>query len=176
MVKSGNKLFIFTLDLKIKMINLFGVYECSADAKGRVMLPVAFKKQLAEVLAQGFVVKRSIFSKSLELYPMGTWSEMVKDVNKLNKFVKKNVEFIRMFNYGVKSIELDDTARFLIPKDLMQFAGIKKDVVLAAAVDRIELWDRKAYERFVKENSEGFDRLAEDVMGGVNPEKPNDGK
>ena len=115
------------------MISLFGVYECSADAKGRVMLPSAFKKQLAEVLSQGFVIKRSIFSKSLELYPMATWNEMVKDVNKLNRFVKKNVEFIRMFNYGVKSLELDDNARILIPKDLVQFSGIKKDVVLAAA-------------------------------------------
>jgi MraZ protein len=158
------------------MISLFGVYECSADAKGRVMLPSAFKKQLAEVLSQGFVIKRSIFSKSLELYPMATWNEMVKDVNKLNRFVKKNVEFIRMFNYGVKSLELDDNARILIPKDLVQFSGIKKDVVLAAATDRIELWDKRAYEKFVKENSVDFDKLAEDVMGGMSSNNPNDTK
>ena len=161
---------------KKAMINLFGVYECSADAKGRVMLPAAFKKQLAEVLAQGFVIKRSIFSKSLELYPIGTWNEMVKDVNKLNRFVKKNVEFIRMFNYGVKSLELDDNSRMLIPKDLVQFSGIKKDVVLAAATDRIELWDKRAYEKFIKENSDDFDKLAEDVMGGTGSTDPNDRK
>lgn len=158
---------VFLRDKKIAMINLFGVYECSADAKGRVLLPGAFKKQLAEVLTQGFVIKRSIFSKSLELYPMGTWNEMVKDVNKLNRFVKKNVEFIRMFNYGVKAVEVDDSSRVLIPKDLIQFSGIKKDVVLAAATDRIELWDKRAYEKFIKENSNDFDKLAEDVMGGI---------
>jgi MraZ protein len=161
---------------KKHMISLFGVYECSADAKGRIMLPGAFQKQLTEVLKKGFVIKRSIFSKSLELYPMGTWHEMVKDVNKLNRFVKKNVEFIRMFNYGVKALELDDSSRILIPKDLVQFAGIKKDVVLAAATDRIELWDRRAYEKFVKENSADFDKLAEDVMGGVNSNTSNDTK
>ena len=151
------------------MNSLFGVYECNADAKGRVMLPVAFKKQLTAVLKGGFVMKRSIFSKSLELYPMATWNEMVKEVNKLNKFVKKNVEFIRMFNYGVMPVELDSTGRFLISKDLMISSGIKKNVVMAAAGDRIEIWDKKAYEKFIKDGTADFDKLAEDVMGGIQP-------
>ena len=150
------------------MNSLFGVYECTADAKGRVMFPVAFKKQLAIELKGGFVMKRSIFSKSLEMYPMATWNEMVKEVNKLNKFVKKNVEFIRMFNYGVITVELDSTGRLLIAKDLMTFSGIKKNVVMAAAGDRIEIWDKKAYEKFINEGTANFEKLAEDVMGGVN--------
>jgi MraZ protein len=156
------------------MTSLFGVYECNADAKGRVMLPVAFKKQLTKELKGGFVMKRSIFSKSLELYPMATWNEMVKEVNKLNKFVKKNVEFIRMFNYGVVSVELDSTGRLLIPKDLMTFAGISKNVTMAAAGDRVEVWDTKAYEKFINSSSADFEKLAEDVMGGIasaDPEK-----
>jgi MraZ protein len=156
------------------MNSLFGVYECSADAKGRVMLPVAFKKQLASVLENGFVMKRSIFSKSLELYPMATWNEMVKEVNKLNKFVKKNVEFIRMFNYGVMPVELDASGRLLISKELMVFSGIKKNVVMAAAGDRIEIWDKKAYDKFVKDSSVDFEKLAEDVMGGIVPTPETD--
>ena len=151
------------------MTSLFGVYECNADAKGRVMLPVAFKKQLTKELKGGFVMKRSIFSKSLELYPMATWNEMVKEVNKLNKFVKKNVEFIRMFNYGVVSVELDATGRLLIPKDLMTFAGISKNVTMAAAGDRVEVWDTKSYEKFIENSSSDFEKLAEDVMGGIAP-------
>lgn len=154
------------------MTSLFGVYECNADAKGRVMLPVAFKKQLTKELKGGFVMKRSIFSKSLELYPMATWNEMVKEVNKLNKFVKKNVEFIRMFNYGVVSVELDSTGRLLIPKDLMTFAGINKNVTMAAAGDRVEVWDKAAYEQFINNSSADFEKLAEDVMGGIAPSEP----
>ena len=150
------------------MNSLFGVYECSADAKGRVMLPIAFKKQLAKELKGGFVMKRSIFSKSLELYPMATWNEMVKEVNKLNKFVKKNVEFIRMFNYGVVPVELDASGRILISKDLTTFSGISKNIVMAAAGDRIEIWDTKAYEKFIKDSTQNFEKLAEDVMGGIN--------
>lgn len=169
MVKSGKFVFKFTARSKKVMDSLFGVYECNADAKGRVMVPVAFKKQLTKQLKAGFVMKRSIFSKSLELYPMATWNEMVKDVNKLNKFVKKNVEFIRMFNYGVVPVELDATGRLLIPKDLMTFAGIAKNVTMAAAGDRIEIWDTKAYEKFINESTVNFEKLAEDVMGGINP-------
>jgi MraZ protein len=154
---------------KTAMSSLFGVYECNADAKGRVMLPVAFKKQLAKELKGGFVMKRSIFSKSLELFPTATWNEMVKEVNKLNKFVKKNVEFIRMFNYGVVPVELDSAGRLLISKDMMTFSGISKNVIMAAAGDRIEIWDTKAYEKFINDGTTDFEKLAEDVMGGINP-------
>lgn len=147
------------------MINLFGVYECRADEKGRLMFPVAFKGQLKAALKQGFVIKQSIFSKSLELYPMNTWNEMMKEVNKLNRFVKKNVEFIRMFNYRVQEVGLDGNSRLLIPKDLLELAGIKKDIVLSAAGNMIEVWDKKAYEKFIKEQGSNFEKLAEDVMG-----------
>jgi len=157
------------------MKSLFGVYECNADAKGRVMLPVAFKKQLTKELKEGFVMKRSIFSKSLELYPMATWNEMVSEVNKLNKFVKKNVEFIRMFNYGVVPVELDASGRLLISKDMMTFSGISKNIVMAAANDRIEIWDKKAYDKFIKDGAANFEKLAEDVMGGITPSN-NDSK
>ena len=154
------------------MSSLFGVYECNADAKGRVMLPVAFKKQLTKELKGGFVMKRSIFSKSLELFPTATWNEMVKEVNKLNKFVKKNVEFIRMFNYGVVPVELDSAGRLLISKAMMTFSGITKNVMMAAAGDRIEIWDKKAYEKFINDGTSNFEKLAEDVMGGINPTTP----
>ena len=157
-------------------LNLFGSYECTADAKGRVMLPAAVKTQLKKVMKQGFVIKQSIFSKSLELYPIASWSALSQQVNKLNKFVKKNVEFIRMFNYGVRAVELDDNGRFLIPSDLMDFAAIKKDVVIVAQQDRMEIWDKKAYDKFIKENNARFEELAQDVMGGISTEEPDDKK
>jgi MraZ protein len=173
--KWENKFYFYGLKNKTTMNSLFGVYECSADAKGRVMLPVAFKKQLTKELKNGFVMKRSIFSKSLELYPMNTWNEMVKEVNKLNKFVKKNVEFIRMFNYGVVLVELDAAGRMLIPKDMMTFAAMSKSIVMAAAGDRIEVWDKKSYEKFINSGTANFEKLAEDVMGGIAPSN-NDNK
>jgi MraZ protein len=155
------------------VINLYEVHESTVDAKGRVLLPGVFKKQLGKAAAQGFVIKRSIFSRSLDLYPMATWKSLAAEVQKLNRFVKKNVEFIRLFNAGVKSASLDKAGRFLIPPDLLDHAGIKKDIVLSSATDRIEIWDKKSYEKFLKENGGRFEHLTEDVMG--NPTGgPND--
>ncbi len=84
------------------MINLIGTYECKADAKGRVMFSSAFKKQLLPVVHEGFVVKRAVFQPCLELYPMQEWNLMMEKINKLNRFVKKNNDFIRRFTAGVK--------------------------------------------------------------------------
>lgn len=149
------------------MNSLIGVYECTIDAKGRLLLPAAFKKQLQPVLDKGFVVKRSVFQKCLELYSLEEWNVLVKDVNKLNRFRKKNVDFIRMFNAGVKPVELDGSSRLLLPKDLVTFAGISKDIVMSAAVNMIEIWDKDRYEQTINDPNIDFGSLAEEVMGNM---------
>lgn len=149
------------------MQSLIGVYECNVDAKGRLLLPSAFKKQLQAMLEKGFVVKRSVFQKCLELYSMDEWNNLVKDVNKLNRFKKKNVDFIRMFNAGVKPVELDANGRLLLPKDLMTFAGISKNIVMSAAVNMIEIWDKDKYEQTINDPNIDFGSLAEEVMGSM---------
>jgi MraZ protein len=144
---------------------LIGTYECKVDAKGRLMLPVAFKKQLASVTEKGFVLKRAVFQPCLELYPMQEWESMMQNVNKLNRFKKKNNDFIRRFTAGVKSVELDVSGRLLIPKDLVSFAGISKEIVVTSAVNIIEIWDKDQYEKAIDDAANDFADLAEDVMG-----------
>ena len=150
------------------MLNLIGVHECKMDAKGRVSVPSALKKQLLPVLERGFVIKRSVFQKCLELYPMDEWEKTMNKVNKLNRFVKKNNDFIRMFTAGVKLLEMDSSGRLNIPKDLKGFAGLKSDLVLSSSVGMIEIWDRDAYEGSINDPEVDFGALAEDVMGGLN--------
>lgn len=150
------------------MINLIGTYECKADVKGRLMLTSALKKQLAPVIQDGFVLKRSVFQQCLELYPMAEWNEMMAKVNKLNRFVKKNNDFIRRFTAGVKMVELDASGRLLIPSDLQKFAGITKQVVLSSAVGILEIWDKDLYEKAIDDATVDFGDLAEEVMGNTN--------
>ena len=147
------------------MVNLIGTYECKADAKGRLMLPSAYKKQLDSVLKEGFVLKRSVFQPCLELYPKKEWDKMMEKMNKLNRFKKKNNDFIRRFTAGVKELEIDATGRILIPKDLVAFAGIQKELVLSSAINIIEIWDKAKYENAVDEATDDFADLAEEVMG-----------
>lgn len=147
------------------MVNLIGTYECKADAKGRFMLPNAFKKQLENIVSDGFVLKRSVFQPCLELYPKKEWDKMMLKMNKLNRFKKKNNDFIRRFTAGVKEVEMDATGRVLIPKDLTAFAGVKKELVVSSAINIIEIWDKEKYEKAVEDAVDDFADLAEEVMG-----------
>jgi MraZ protein len=147
---------------------IIGTYECKVDAKGRVMLPSPLKKQLATSLQDGFVLKRSVFQPCLELYPMKEWNVMMQKVNGLNRFVKKNNDFIRRFTAGVKVVEIDALGRMLIPKDLVGFASIAKDVVFSSAVTIVEIWDKDLYEKSISGEDLDFADLAEEVMGNLN--------
>ena len=147
------------------MIDIIGTYECKADIKGRVMFPVALKKQLQKVFCDGFVIKRSVFNKCLEIHPMQEWNLVVEQVNKLNRFVKKNNDFIRSYMAGLKVVDIDGSGRFLIPKDLILFANLDKQIVLSSSVNMIEIWDKELYEASVSETLKNFGSLAEDVMG-----------
>lgn len=164
------KYFIFLL-LNTQIFNclntIIGTYECKLDAKGRLLLPAPLKKQLAASLQDGFVLKRSVFQPCLELYPMLEWTILMNKVNKLNRFVKKNNDFIRRFTAGVKVIEIDNLGRLLIPKDLVVFASVSKDIVLSSAVNIIEIWDKDLYEKSIDDATVDFADLAEDVMGNV---------
>jgi MraZ protein len=169
-VKCGKIFYIFALyHFKIILLNtIVGTYECKVDAKGRLLLPAPLKKQLTLSLQDGFVLKRSVFQPCLELYPMEEWNLMMQKINKLNRFVKKNNDFIRRFTAGVKMVEIDALGRLLIPKDLVAFSNITKEVVFSSAVNIVEIWDKDLYEKSINGEDIDFADLAEDVMGNLN--------
>ena len=147
------------------MINLIGTYECKIDAKGRVMLPSALKKQLLPMIEKGFVLKRSVFQSCLELYPMSEWDDVMQKVSKLNRFDRKNNDFIRRLTAGLKLVDLDASGRMLVAKDLISFAGLNKEIVISSAGNILEIWDKDRYEAAISDVTIDFADLAEDVMG-----------
>jgi len=147
------------------VLNLIGTYDCKADVKGRVMVPADLKKQLAPVSASGFVIKRAVFRPCLELYPMAEWQKLMEKMSALNRFNRKNNDFIRRFTAGVRTVEMDSTGRLNIPKDLMSFAGIGKELVVTSAINIIEIWDKQKYEQAIDDAASDFADLAEEVMG-----------
>lgn len=144
---------------------LIGSYECKVDAKCRLPMPAPFRKQLEPLLHEGFVLKRSVFQPCLELYTMQEWNKLMGKLNTLNPFVKKNNDFIRKFTAGVKLIEPDANGRIQIAKDLVVFANIKKEVVVCAAVNIIEIWDKQLYEQTIDFDSNEFATIAEELLG-----------
>lgn len=149
------------------LAHIIGTYECKMDNKGRFLMPVSLRKQLTAVLEEGFVLKRSVFRSCLELYPMAEWRAVMQKVMELNRFVKKNNDFIRLFTAGVKQVEGDASGRVLIAPDLIQFANLDKSIVLSSSVDILEIWDKQQYEETIRDTAADFSQLAEEVMGSI---------
>jgi MraZ protein len=149
------------------MIQLLGEFDCKLDAKGRLMVPSSLKKQLPNVEKEGLVINRG-FEKHLVIYPKKVWESIVSELSKLNQYEKKTREFIRFFTRGATELNVDATGRVLLPKSLMEFAGIEGEVVLACQFDKIEVWSKAAYDSLLDNEPENFANLAEEVMGGKN--------
>lgn len=162
-MKSGDLCYTLAA-IKIFMQALLGEFPVTIDEKGRLMLPVALLKQLPAVSRKKLVINRG-FEKHLTLYPINVWKKVSEELNRLNLYMRKNREFVRRFHNGATELSVDGTNRILIPKPLMEYGNISKDVVLFAFADRIELWSEKEYNKFMKERDEDFAKLAEDVMG-----------
>ncbi len=129
------------------------------------MMPVALKKQLDPIMQKGFVLKRAVFQPCLELYPMQEWDKMMSKLSGLNRFVKKNDDFIRRFTAGVKTVEIDSNGRLLIPRDLIHIASIDKELTINSNLEIIEIWDRNQYEQAIDAAAVDFANLAQEVMG-----------
>lgn len=159
---------IFTLVLFVDMTNLIGEFECKVDAKGRLLIPAGLRKQFSAEAEGRLFVKRGIES-CLELYQKHDWERVSKQVSGLNQFVKKNRLFARKFISGVMQLDVDNVGRILLPKPLLSYAGVDKEMVLFAYGDKIEIWSKANYEAELNMQSDEFSDLAEDVMGSVNP-------
>lgn len=72
---------------------------------------------------------------------------------------------------GATPVELDSNARILIPKRLAEYAGIEKEVVLVAAFNRIEIWDKARYEAWISDEKIDMEKLSEEVMGNADEAK-----
>lgn len=151
------------------MLYFTGSHPCKLDDKNRLQFPAGLKKQLEGVLHEGFVIRRSIHARCLELYPMQEWKKEMDNISRLNRFMPDNDTFIRQFMAGANTVELDSSHRLLIYKDLAEFAGIKKDVRIASSINKFEIWDLEAYEQSVNNPDIDMAALSIKVMGNMTP-------
>lgn len=128
------------------------------------MLPKGLKEQLGENANYGFVIGRDVFSKCLVLYAKETWKDVTKQLSGLNRFVEKNVQFLRRFSSGATAVSLDNQGRLMIPGHLVEFANMSKDLLITSIGDRMEVWDKKTYNDFMDVKVD-MGELSEQVMG-----------
>ena len=151
------------------MATFIGDYTCRLDAKGRVILPSAFKKQMPAAAEDRFVVRKDIFEKCLVLYSIDDWNRQLEKIrSRINPYNREHNVFLRNFFKGTAEVALDGSNRLLIPKRLLDLAGIGKDVVLAGQDGRIEMWAEEVYGR-IDMPSDDFADLAERLLGSPDP-------
>lgn len=142
-----------------------GEFSLKLDAKSRISLPAGLLRQLSAEASGKWVINRG-FEACLVLYPSLEWDQMVQELGQLNPYVRENREFLRYFLRGATSLEPDSANRLLLPKSLLQYAGIDKDLILFGHLNRIELWSEHAYFKMLEQEPQDFSALAERVMGG----------
>lgn len=151
------------------MAGLIGEYTAKIDAKGRVNVPSALLRQLPEGAVEKMVLKADIYKKCLILYTMEEWERQIEIIRaKINSFNPKHADFIRGFYKGTAEVKVDTGNRILIPANLVEYAGIDKDVYLFGQDRKIEIWAKEMYEEQTL-NPEDFAELAKEVMGGDLP-------
>jgi MraZ protein len=148
------------------MATFIGDYACKVDVKGRIILPMAFKKQMPAAAEDRFVVRKDIFENCLVLYSIDDWNRQLEKIRKrINPYNREHNMFMRNFFKGTAELSLDNNNRMLIPKRLLDLISAERDVVLAGQDGRIEIWSASVYET-IGMPAEDFANLAEKLMGG----------
>ncbi len=146
------------------MTGFLGEYEVSMDAKGRFLLPAGFKKQLPDGAGQVYVIMRGM-ETCLNLYTMEDWDRLSEKISRYNDMKPAVQKFKRLFFSGATRLEPDNTGRLLLPKQLQEYAGLKKDLVFSAQGNRIEIWDSKAYYDYLNTHAADLSTLADEISG-----------
>ncbi len=140
-------------------------FPCTLDNKGRFRIPTELLKQLGEGVGRQFKINRSL-DNCLVIYPLDVWEIEKKEVlSKIDKYNPKHRQFEQIFVRGTEDIELDGQDRMSIPRRLIDFAKLEKDLVLSTNIDRIEIWDKVAYDAIFNISPEDYSSLAFEVVG-----------
>ena len=152
------------------MIGLVGEFEVKMDAKGRFLFPSGLRKQLSPAAQENFMLNKG-FEECLTLYPMNELEKISEKLSKMNLFKPKNRMFYRLFHQGAKQVMLDNVGRVHVPVTHMERVGLKKEVMLIAYNDRIEIWDKSKYFEMIEGSMADFADLADEVMGDLDDDK-----
>ena len=138
-------------------------YECKLDVKGRMVLPARIKGQLPDGGGNELVIRRG-FEQCLILYPMVEFRKVFSKISGLNEFNEEYRKLQRNFLSGVVTVELDSNGRFLIPKNMLAYAHIDKDVMLVGMGNKVEVWNPVIYQKQIIQDPGELSKLAEKYL------------
>jgi len=134
------------------------------DAKGRVSIPSKMRKNIQPSAQMTFVLTRGM-EKCLYAYPLDEYKRLEEHIRSLPQSNEKDRFFVRMLMQWSEEVVLDAQFRLLLPKSLMEFADIQKEVFFIGVLDHIELWNPTYFKRYIEGKKETYENIAESVMG-----------
>ncbi|WP_276365843.1 division/cell wall cluster transcriptional repressor MraZ [Chryseolinea sp. H1M3-3] len=137
-----------------------GRYDSKLDSKGRLVLPSKFKAQLPGEEGHELVIQMG-FEPHLNIYPMLEFKKVMSKVSGLSDFNEENRQLQLNFFSSITMVELDDNGRFLIPKNMLSYAQLQKDVIFIGMGTKIVLWDPATYEKHLIRDQREYSKLAE---------------
>ena len=124
-----------------------GEYNHTVDTKGRLIVPAKFREELGEE----FVVTKGL-DGCLFVYSNSEWKNIEEKFRNTPLTAKDVRKFSRFFFAGAATCEVDKQGRILIPAVLREYAGLKKDVVLAGVYNKVEIWDKERWDESQNDN------------------------
>lgn len=135
-----------------------GEHSHTIDSKGRLSIPVKYRRELAE----GVVATRGL-DHCLFLYPQRAWEAIALKLSALPISQKKSRAFTRLMLAGAWDADLDAQGRIVVPEYLRHYAGIKKHVTVAGLYDRLEVWDEDIWHEYKRETERTSVDVAESL-------------
>ena len=142
--------------------NFFGEYECKLDEKGRLKLPSAILNQLGENSSPEFVANRG-FERCLNLFPKKVWNIKLAEVQGLNEYLPEVRQFKRYFYRGATEFTPDKADRILLPKILLEYAGIDRTLLITSVGEYLEMWNAEVYRELINKEPEDLSALAQKI-------------
>ncbi len=140
-----------------------GQYSYSIDTKGRISIPAKLRKHVTAEANDTFVMTQGT-ATCVDIYPHDQWQQFEEKLLKLNPFNPMEAKFIRMIMQHASDDTLDAQSRILIPQNLIEYAKIEKEVLILGALKKIEVWNPKVYEDYLKQSDETYESIAAKVM------------
>jgi len=143
----------------------YGEYHHSLDNKDRVIVPSRFRDIFKENYSEKIFITRGL-DKCLFIFTEEDWKQQEKKMRESSFLSSDRRSFNRMFFSGAVDIVLDKQGRILIPGTLKEYAGIKRDVIIIGASNRIEVWAKEKWKEFYESQVGTYEQVAERLFKG----------
>lgn len=139
-------------------IRFIGTYYHTLEEKGRVSVPKAFRKNLKE----GSIITRGL-DGCLFIFTSSSWNKLIEKLSTLPISQKSARDFLRLLTYNAAPVQFDQLGRTRIPENLISLAKLKKNIVFAGALSRIEVWNKQEFHAYTQELEKSELQIAESL-------------